>query len=49
LLAAPLLSKMLCAPLAAIALLLIRIVIAQNLQRRFCNRATALRTVAGAG
>jgi ceramide glucosyltransferase len=35
LLAAPVLSKTLCAPLAALALLLIRIVIAQNLQRRF--------------
>ena len=35
LLASPVLSKMLYAPLAALALLLIRIVIAQNLQRRF--------------
>ena len=35
LMASPVLSKTLCAPLAAIALLLIRIVIAQNLQRRF--------------
>jgi ceramide glucosyltransferase len=35
LLASPVLSKSLCAPLAALALLLIRIVIAQNLQRRF--------------
>jgi len=35
LMASPVLSKTLCAPLAAIALLLMRIVIAQNLQRRF--------------
>ncbi len=35
LLASPALSKTLCAPLAALALLLLRIVIAQNLQRRF--------------
>ena len=35
LIASPVLSKTLCAPLAALALLLIRIVIAQNLQRRF--------------
>jgi ceramide glucosyltransferase len=40
LLAASVLSKTLCAPLAALVLLLMRIVIAQNLQRRFspaCN------------
>ena len=42
LLAAPLPSKMLCAPLAAIALLLIRIVIAQNLQRRFIQSRDSL-------
>jgi ceramide glucosyltransferase len=35
LLASPVLSKTLCAPLAALALLLMRIIIAQNLQRRF--------------
>ena len=35
LMASPVLSKTLCVPLAALALLLIRIVIAQNLQRRF--------------
>jgi ceramide glucosyltransferase len=35
LIASFLLSKMLCVPLTAIALLLIRIVIAQNFQRRF--------------
>ena len=35
LMASPVLSKTICAPLAAIALLLMRIVIAQNLQRRF--------------
>jgi ceramide glucosyltransferase len=35
LLASPVLSKTLYAPLAALALLLMRIVIAQNLQRRF--------------
>jgi ceramide glucosyltransferase len=35
LLASPVLSKTLCAPLVALALLLMRIVIAQNLQRRF--------------
>ena len=35
LLASPVLSKSLCAPLAALAFLLMRIIIAQNLQRRF--------------
>ena len=35
LLASLVLAKTLCAPLAAIALLLMRIIIAQNLQRRF--------------
>ena len=35
LMASPVLSKTLCAPLAALVLLLMRIVIAQNLQRRF--------------
>jgi ceramide glucosyltransferase len=35
LMASPILSKSLCAPLVALALLLMRIVIAQNLQRRF--------------
>jgi ceramide glucosyltransferase len=35
LMASPVLSKTLCAPLAALALLLMRIIIAQSLQRRF--------------
>jgi ceramide glucosyltransferase len=44
LLASPVLSKSLCAPLVALALLLMRIIIAQNLQRRFMQSRHNLAT-----